>query len=158
MEDQPHFWDFLVLNWIFHHHDRGLTKFQTRSEQPLMCIVIRNSITPAVKNNNTAYQEFGKYWMHARGLLNYNFISSWNLSLLYMSTKRSWKWIWSQNWGPAKNLTREWSTPYNRHRGDWWIFSGVLMVASIVDCSRGSQKFFSRSRQTWWNLILHSRN
>ena len=39
-----------------------------------MCFVINNSSFPIVKNNNTAYHEFGKYWMQARGLLNYRLI------------------------------------------------------------------------------------
>jgi len=39
-----------------------------------VCFVINNSSFPIVKNNNTAYHEFGKYWMQARGLLNYRLI------------------------------------------------------------------------------------
>ena len=33
----------------------------------LVCVVISNSSYPTVKNNNTAYHAFGKYWMQARG-------------------------------------------------------------------------------------------
>jgi len=61
---------FLCSEIIFQHHDRGLTKFQAGSEQPLVCVVIDNSSYPTVKNN-TAYHAFGKYWMQARGFLNY---------------------------------------------------------------------------------------
>ena len=38
---------------------------------PLVCVVRNNSRFPAVKNNNTAYHAFGKYWIQARGFLNY---------------------------------------------------------------------------------------
>jgi len=38
-----------------------MTKFHSRSEQPLVCFVIINVIYPNVKNNNTAYHAFGKY-------------------------------------------------------------------------------------------------
>ena len=79
MKDQPsHFCNcFLVSKWIFQHHDRDLTKFHTGSKQPLVCVIIINFIYPTVKNNNTAYHAFGKYWMQARGFLNYSFIYCW---------------------------------------------------------------------------------
>jgi len=38
--------------WMFHYHDRALTKFHAGSEQPLVCVVISNSHYPADKNNN----------------------------------------------------------------------------------------------------------
>jgi len=57
---------FLVLKLIFQHYDHCLTKFHAWSEQPLMCVVINNSSYPTVKNNNTAYHAFVKYWMEAR--------------------------------------------------------------------------------------------
>jgi len=37
----------------------------------LVCVVVNNSSCPTVKNNNTAYHAFGKYWIQARGFLNY---------------------------------------------------------------------------------------
>jgi len=61
----------LVSKWIFQHNDRGLTKFHAGSEQLLVCVVINNSSFPTIKNNNTAYNAFGKHWMQARGFLNY---------------------------------------------------------------------------------------
>ena len=71
-DPSSHFCDcFLVSKWIFQHHDRALTKFHAGSEQPLVCVVISNSSYPTVKNNNIAYHAFGKYWMQARGFLNY---------------------------------------------------------------------------------------
>jgi len=51
-----------VSKWIFQHHNRGLIKFHAGSEQLLVCIAINNSSFPTVKNNNTAYHAFGKYW------------------------------------------------------------------------------------------------
>jgi len=60
---------FLVSKWIFHQHDRGLSKFHAGSEQLLVCVVINNCSYPAVKKNNTAYHAFGKIWMQARGFL-----------------------------------------------------------------------------------------
>jgi len=67
-----HFCNCVVVSkWIFQHHDRGLTKFHAGSKQLLVCVVINNSSFPTVENNNTAYHAFEKYWMQARGLLNY---------------------------------------------------------------------------------------
>jgi len=43
----------------------------------LMCVVINNSSYPTVKNNNTAYHTFGKYWMQARRFLNYRLKYCW---------------------------------------------------------------------------------
>jgi len=51
-----HFCDcFLASNVIFHHHDRGLTKFHAGFEQPLVCVLINDSQHPAVKKNNPRY-------------------------------------------------------------------------------------------------------
>jgi len=73
-----HFCDcFLGSKWIFQHYDHCLTKFHAWTEQPLMCVVINNSSYPTVKNNNTAYHAFGKYWMQARGFLNYRLKYCW---------------------------------------------------------------------------------
>jgi len=52
-------------------------KFYAGSEQPLVCVVINNSSYPTVKNNNTAYHAFRKYWMQATGLLNYRLKYCW---------------------------------------------------------------------------------
>jgi len=61
-DQSSHFCDcFLVSKLVFQHHDRVLTKFHAGSEQPLVCVVIRNFIYPNVENNNTAYHAFGKY-------------------------------------------------------------------------------------------------
>jgi len=78
-EDQSsHFCDcVLVSKWISQHHDRGLTKFHTGSEQLLVCVVINNASFLTVKNNNTAYHAFVKYWMQVRGLLNYRLKYCW---------------------------------------------------------------------------------
>jgi len=77
-DQSSHFCDcFLVSKWIFQHHDRDLTKFHAGYEQPLVCVVIINFIYPTVKNNNTAYHAFGKYWMQARDFLNYLFKYCW---------------------------------------------------------------------------------
>ena len=50
MKDQySHFYDcVLVPNWIFQHHDGGLTKFHAESEQLLVC---------GVKNNSSNYPD-----------------------------------------------------------------------------------------------------
>jgi len=77
-DQSSHFRDsFLVSKWIFHHHDRGLTKFHAGSEQSLVCVVTINFDYPTVKNNDTAYHAFGKYWMQARGFLNYRLKYCW---------------------------------------------------------------------------------
>ena len=68
---------FLVSKWIFHHHDRGLTKFHAGSEQSLVCVITINFVYPTVKNNNKAYHAFGKYWMQARGFLNHHLKYCW---------------------------------------------------------------------------------
>jgi len=68
---------FLVSKWIFQNHHRSLTKFHTGSQQPVACVIIDNSSYSAVKNNNTAYHAFGKYWMQARVLLNYRLKYCW---------------------------------------------------------------------------------
>jgi len=71
-DQSSHFCDyFLVSKCIFQHHDRGLTKFHSGSEQPLVCVVIRNSCYSTLKNNNKAYHVFGKYRTQSRGFLNY---------------------------------------------------------------------------------------
>jgi len=73
-----HFCDcFLVSKWIFQHYDRGLTKFHAGCDQPLVCVVINNSSYPTVKNNNRAFHAFRKYWMQARGFLNYRLKYCW---------------------------------------------------------------------------------
>ena len=96
------------MNWIFEFSTlpRDLTKFHAGSEQPLVCVVIISFIYPTVKNNNTTYHAFGKYWMRARGFLNYRFKYCWPKVIccslhvyqtnctcvpneLYMSTKRT---------------------------------------------------------------------
>jgi len=79
MKDEPfHFCDcFLVSKWVFQHHDHCLTKFHAGSAQRLLCVVINNSSYPTFKNNNTAYHAFGKYWMQARGFLNYRLKYYW---------------------------------------------------------------------------------
>ena len=66
----------LVSKWIFQHHYRGPTKFHAGSEQPLVNIVINSSSFPIVRNNS-AYYVFRKYWMQARGLLNYRLKYCW---------------------------------------------------------------------------------
>jgi len=66
----------LISKWIFQHHDRDLTKFHAGSEQTLVCVIINSSYS-RVKNNNTAYHAFGKYWMQARGFLNYRLKYCW---------------------------------------------------------------------------------
>ena len=77
IDHSSHFCDcVLVSKRIFQHHDRGLTKFHAGSEQLLVCVVINNSSYLTVKNN-TAHHAFGKYWMQARGLLNYYFKYCW---------------------------------------------------------------------------------
>jgi len=82
-DQSSHFCDcVLVTKWIFQHHDRGLTTFHAESEQLLMCIVINNSTFPTVKNNNTAYHAFGKYWIQGRGLQNYRLKYCW-LDVIY---------------------------------------------------------------------------
>ena len=88
-EDQSsHFCDCVIFSKrIFQQHHRGLPKFHAESEQLLVCVVISNSSFPTVKNNNTAYHALGKYWMQARGVLNYRLknISSQKLSAVYVN-------------------------------------------------------------------------
>ena len=43
----------------------------------LVYVVINNSSYPSVKNNSKVYHAFGKYWMQARGLLNYRLKCCW---------------------------------------------------------------------------------
>ena len=72
-DQSSHFCDcFLVSKWLFQHHDRGLTTFHAGSKQLLSCVV--SSSCPAVKHKNTAHHVSGKYWMQARGFLNYRLI------------------------------------------------------------------------------------
>jgi len=52
-------------------------KFHGGSKQSLMCVVINNSHYLAFKTNNPAYHAFGKYWMQAKGLLNYRLKFCW---------------------------------------------------------------------------------
>jgi len=65
-----HFYDYLFRNVFFQHRGRPLTKFHAGSEQSLVCVVIKNSSYPTIKNNNTAHHAFGKHWMQVRGFLN----------------------------------------------------------------------------------------
>jgi len=53
-----------------------MTKFHAGSEQPLVCVVMNNTL-PNVKSNNTAYHAFGKCWMQAGGFLNYRSKYCW---------------------------------------------------------------------------------
>ena len=110
-DQSSHFSDcFLVSKWIFQHHDRGPTKFHAGPENLPVCVVINNSSYPDVKNNNTAQHAFRKYWMQARGFLNYRLKYCWPKSfLLYMSTKWTWTGNYEKNGGegnrrPSKNL------------------------------------------------------
>jgi len=72
-DQSSHFCDyFLASNWMFQHHEHGLTKCHAGSQQPLVCVVVNTSSYPAVKSNNTAYHAFWKYWMQARaGVANF---------------------------------------------------------------------------------------
>jgi len=105
-----HFCDcVLVSKWIFQYHDRGLTKFHAGSKQLLVCVVITNSSYPTVKKSNTVYQAFGKYWMQARGLLNYRLKYCW-LNVIHciwepneLERKLRKNWGWGKQ-GPSKNL------------------------------------------------------
>ena len=105
----------LVSKWIFQHHDCGLTKFHAGSEQLLVCIIISNSRYPTVKNNNTAYFAFGKYWMQARGFLNYCLKYCWP-KLIYCICQPNElereikKKLGGGNRGPSKNLGEAWAT------------------------------------------------
>jgi len=56
---------------MFYHHDLCLTKFHAESEQQLVYAIMNNCSYPTVKNNNTDYHAFGKYWMQAKGFLKY---------------------------------------------------------------------------------------
>jgi len=64
----------LVSKWIFQHCDHCLTKFHAGCEQPLVCVIIKNSSYPTFKNNNTVYHVFGKYWIQARGRGEFSFL------------------------------------------------------------------------------------
>jgi len=105
-----HFCDcVLVSKWIFQHHDRGLTKLHAGSDQLLVCVVINNPSFPTVKNNNTAYHAFGKYWMQARGLLNYRLKYRWpKVVYCICEPNELERKIKGKNWGecrgPSKNL------------------------------------------------------
>jgi len=50
-------------------------------------VVISNSSYPTVKNNNTAYLAFGKYWVQAK--LSFKLLLAESY-LLCVSTKRTW--------------------------------------------------------------------
>ena len=117
MKDQSsRFCDCVVVSkWTFQHHDRGLTKFHAGSEQLLVCVVVNNSYYPTVKNNNTAHHAFGKYWMQARGLLNYRLKYCWP-EVIYCicqpnELERDFKKKTGRaKEGPSKNLGGSWST------------------------------------------------
>jgi len=66
------------------YHDRGLSKFHAGSEQLLVWVVINNCSYLTVKNNNPAYHAFGKYWMQARGFLNYRLKYCWPKVIYYI--------------------------------------------------------------------------
>jgi len=100
-DQSSHFCDcFLVSKWIFQHHDRSSTRFHAESEQLLVCVVINNSSYPVVKNNNTAYYAFGKYWMQTRGFLNYRLKYCW-LKVFYCICQPNEleREIMKKNWG-----------------------------------------------------------
>jgi len=98
---------FLVSKWIFQHYDRGLTEFHTRSEQLLVCDVINNSSCPDVKNNNTAYRAFGKYWKQARGFLNYRLKYCWPkvIYCIFHSSKTNLNG--KKNWGGVETGSQQ---------------------------------------------------
>ena len=75
-----HFYDnSLVSKWFFQfqHHGRPLTKFHAGTKQSMVCVVIKNSSYPTVKNNSTACHAFGKHWTQARGFLIYRLKYCW---------------------------------------------------------------------------------
>jgi len=123
-DKSSHFCDcFLVSIWIFQRDDRGLTKFHAGSEQTLVCVVINKSSYPTVKNNNTAYYAFRKYWMQARGYLDNRLKYCWP-KIIYCicqpnELKREIKKnTGGPNRGPSKNLGvygPPSPTPKNRH-------------------------------------------
>jgi len=54
---------FVVSNWIFHDHDRGLSKFHAGSEQSLVSVrvVIKTHITRPSKTTTQIIIAFEKY-------------------------------------------------------------------------------------------------
>jgi len=86
---------FLVSQWIFQSHDRGLTKFHEGSEQLLLCY-------PLVKHSNIAYHSFGKYCMQARGLLDYRLKYCWPKVFYYICQPNELNGKLRKNWGAKR--------------------------------------------------------
>jgi len=59
IDQSSHFYScFLSSNWIVHHHDRGLTKFHARSEQPWYVSSSTTLGLPDAFCKNTGYFDF----------------------------------------------------------------------------------------------------
>jgi len=59
-DQSSHFYDcFLVSKCVFQHYHRGLTKFHAGSEQPLVCVVISNSIPNRQKQQHSLTLHLG---------------------------------------------------------------------------------------------------
>ena len=74
----------------------------------VVCVVINNCSFPAVKNNNTDYRAFWKYWMRVRGFLNYR-LKYCSPKVIYCICQPNERGImkklgWRLNRGPTKNL------------------------------------------------------
>ena len=76
-----------------------------------MCVVTNNSSYTNVKNYNTADHVFGKYWMQARGILNYLLRYCWPKVIYSICQQNQLKQKITKkkkpgvpNRGPAKNL------------------------------------------------------
>jgi len=61
---------FLSFEMNVQYHDRGLNKFHSGSEQPLVCLVINNFSHPTVKNGNTAMIHLGNIECWLEGFSN----------------------------------------------------------------------------------------
>jgi len=130
-DQSSHFCDcFLVSKWIFQHHDRGLTKFHAGSEKPLVCVVIINFIYPTVKNKNTAYHAFGKYWMKSRGFSKVSFKILLPEGYLLYVYQTNLNGKLRKNWGAKQKSGGAWPTQPPPHR----IATGYSPSQTCVKC------------------------
>ena len=86
-----------------------------------MWVVISNSSYPTVKNNNTAYHAFGKYWMLAKRYLNYRLKYCWPKVIYCICQpneveREIKKKTGEANKGPSKILWGPWPTHNSARR------------------------------------------
>ena len=76
----------------------------------LVCVVINNSSYAAVKNNNTAYHAFRKYWMQTREFLNYRLKYCWPKIIYCICQRNELKRVIKKQLGAKQKSGRSWPT------------------------------------------------